>query len=225
MFSKFFIERPRFAVVIAIVMALAGIVSVMTMPIGMYPEIAPPEILVSTTYIGASAETVANNVGIPLEKAINGIENMLYMSSNSYNSGAYDLSVVFETGTDPDLDQVKVQNRIQQVVATLPKEVQDVGVTVQRRSSDILAFLQVTSPKGTYNSNEYSHQKNSSSNGNKLNSLCFTLVPFDFFTTCLTFCLAFTHCVFAHFFVSPVYFIKVLIHDSHKYNTSSTFRI
>ena len=153
MFSKFFIERPRFAVVIAIVMALAGIVSVMTMPIGMYPEIAPPEIRVSTTYIGASAETVANNVGIPLEKAINGIENMLYMSSNSYNSGAYNLSVAFETGTDPDLDQVKVQNRIQQVVATLPKEVQDVGVTVQRRSSDILAFLQVTSPKGTYNSN------------------------------------------------------------------------
>ncbi|MBO6289922.1 MAG: efflux RND transporter permease subunit, partial [Alphaproteobacteria bacterium] len=153
MFSKFFIDRPRFAVVIAIVMALAGVVSVMTMPIGMYPEIAPPEIMVSTTYPGASAETVANNVGIPLEKAINGIENMLYMSSNSYNSGAYQLSVVFETGTDPDIDQVKVQNRIQQVVATLPTEVQDIGVTVRRRSSDILAFLQVTSPNGTYDSN------------------------------------------------------------------------
>ncbi|MBQ8482045.1 MAG: efflux RND transporter permease subunit [Alphaproteobacteria bacterium] len=153
MFSKFFIERPRFAVVIAIVMALAGIVSVMTMPIGMYPEIAPPEIRVSTNYLGASAETVANNVGIPLEKAINGIEDMLYMSSNSYNSGAYDLSIAFETGTDPDLDQVKVQNRIQQVVSTLPKEVQDVGVTVRRRSSDILAFIQVTSPNGTYDSN------------------------------------------------------------------------
>jgi hydrophobe/amphiphile efflux-1 (HAE1) family protein len=153
MFSKFFIDRPRFAVVIAIVMALAGIVSVITMPIGMYPEISPPEIRVSTNYIGASAETVANNVGIPLEKAINGIENMLYMSSNSYNSGAYDLSIAFETGTDPDLDQVKVQNRIQQVLATLPAEVQNVGVTVQRRSSDILAFLQVTSPNGTYDSN------------------------------------------------------------------------
>ena len=153
MFSKFFIDRPRFAVVIAIVMALAGVVSVMTMPIGMYPEIAPPEIMVSTTYPGASAETVANNVGIPLEKAINGIENMLYMSSNSYNSGAYQLSVVFETGTDPDIDQVKVQNRIQQVVATLPAEVQSMGVTVRRRSSDILAFLQVTSPNGTYDSN------------------------------------------------------------------------
>jgi len=153
MFSKFFIDRPRFAVVIAIVMALAGIVSVISMPIGMYPEIAPPEIRVSTTYIGASAETVANNVGIPLEKAINGIENMLYMSSNSYNSGAYNLSIAFETGTDPDLDQVKVQNRIQQVLSTLPSEVQSVGVTVQRRSSDILAFLQVTSPNGTYDSN------------------------------------------------------------------------
>ena len=153
MFSKFFIERPRFAVVIAIVMALAGVVSVMTMPIGMYPEIAPPEIRVSTTYPGASAETVANNVGIPLEKAINGIENMLYMSSTSYNSGAYGLSIAFETGTDPDLDQVKVQNRIQQVVSTLPQEVQDIGVTVQRRSSDILGFLQVTSPNGTYDSN------------------------------------------------------------------------
>ena len=153
MFSKFFIDRPRFAVVIAIVMALAGVVSIMTMPIGMYPEIAPPEIRVSTNYLGASAETVANNVGIPLEKAINGIENMLYMSSNSYNSGAYNLSIAFETGTDPDLDQVKVQNRIQQVVSTLPQEVQDVGVTVQRRSSDILGFLQVTSPNGTYDSN------------------------------------------------------------------------
>lgn len=153
MFSKFFIERPRFAVVIAIVMALAGIVSVITMPIGMYPEIAPPEIRVSTNYPGASAETVANNVGIPLEKAVNGIENMLYMTSSSYNSGAYGLSIAFETGTDPDLDQVKVQNRIQQVISTLPKEVQDMGVTVQRRSSDILAFLQVTSPNGTYDSN------------------------------------------------------------------------
>ncbi|MBP5215067.1 MAG: efflux RND transporter permease subunit [Alphaproteobacteria bacterium] len=150
MFSKFFIERPRFAVVIAIVMALAGVVSVMTMPIGMYPEIAPPEIMVSTNYIGASAETVANNVGIPLEKAINGIENMLYMSSNSYNSGAYQLTIAFETDTDPDLDQVKVQNRIQQVLSSLPSEVQDIGVRVWRRSSDILAFLQISSPKGTY---------------------------------------------------------------------------
>lgn len=153
MFSKFFIERPRFAVVIAIIMALAGLVSVISMPIGMYPEITPPEIRVSTMYPGASAETVANNVGIPLEKAINGIENMLYMSSSSYNSGAYDLSIAFETGTDPDLDQVKVQNRIQQVISTLPSEVQDIGVTVRRRSSDILAFMQVTSPKGTYDSN------------------------------------------------------------------------
>ena len=152
MFSKFFIDRPRFAVVIAIVMALAGVVSVISMPIGMYPEIAPPEIVVQTQYPGASAETVANNVGIPIEKAINGIENMLYMSSSSYNSGAYQLSVVFETGTDPDIDQVKVQNRIQQVVATLPNEVQDIGVTVRRKSSDILAFMQVTSPNGTYDS-------------------------------------------------------------------------
>ena len=122
MFSKFFIERPRFAVVIAIIMALAGFVSVFSMPIGMYPEIAPPEIMVSTNYMGASAETVANNVGIPLEKAINGIEDMLYMSSNSYNSGSYQLSIAFESGTDPDLDQVKVQNRIQQVVRTEREE-------------------------------------------------------------------------------------------------------
>ncbi len=153
MFSKFFIERPRFAVVIAIIMALAGLVSVFTMPIGMYPEIAPPEIRVSTVYVGASAETVAKNVGIPLEKNINGIENMLYMSSSSYNSGAYQLSIAFETGTDPDLDQVKVQNRVRQALSSLPSEVQTYGVTVERRSSDILAFLQVTSPKGTYDSN------------------------------------------------------------------------
>ena len=153
MFSKFFIDRPRFAVVIAIVMSLAGIIALFSLPIAMYPEITPPQIHITAQYSGASAETVANTVAIPLETAVNGVDDMMYMESSSYNSGLYTLNISFEIGTDPDLAQVKVQNRIQQAVAQLPDEVQARGVNVMRRSSEILGFLQALSPNGTRDKN------------------------------------------------------------------------
>ena len=153
MFSKFFIERPRFAVVIAIVMSLAGLIAIFTLPVAMYPEITPPQVTVTADYTGASAETVASTVAIPIEKEINGVDNMMYMNSSSYNSGRYQLDISFEIGTDPDLAQVKVQNRVQRAVNSLPDEVQARGVNVMRRSSEILGFLQAVSPNGTHDRN------------------------------------------------------------------------
>lgn len=151
MFSRIFIERPRFAMVIAIVMTIAGVIAVFSLPISLYPQITPPEVNVSATYTGASAEVVANTIGIPIEQEVNGVEDMLYMDSTSSNSGSYSLSVSFEVGTDPDMAQVKVQNRVQQALSKLPTEVQQYGISVKRRSSDILGFLVVRSPKGTHN--------------------------------------------------------------------------
>lgn len=153
MFSKFFIERPRFAVVIAIIMSLAGIIAIFSLPVAMYPEITPPQVTVFADYTGASAETVANTVAVPIEKEINGVDNMMYMNSSSYNSGRYQLDISFEIGTDPDLAQVKVQNRVQKAINSLPDEVQARGVNVVRRSSEILGFLQAISPNGTHDTN------------------------------------------------------------------------
>ena len=153
MFSKFFIDRPRFAVVIAIVMSLAGLIAIFTLPVAMYPEITPPTVSVTADYTGASAETVANTVAIPIEKEVNGVDNMMYMESSSYNSGCYELTISFEIGTDPDLAQVKVQNRVEKALNSLPDEVQERGVNVARRSSEILAFLQAVSPNGTHDRN------------------------------------------------------------------------
>lgn len=149
MFSRIFIERPRFAMVISIVLTLAGIISVFSLPISLYPEITPPEVVVSASYPGASAEVVAKTIGIPLEEEINGVEDMLYMSSSSENS-SYSLTVTFKVGVDRDMAQVKVQNRIQQAQSKLPMEVTRQGLTVKSRSSNMLGFISIISPKGTY---------------------------------------------------------------------------
>ena len=153
MFSRIFIERPRFAIVISIVLSLAGLISVFSLPIALYPEITPPEIVVSAMYPGASAEVVARTVGIPIEEQINGVEDMIYMDSSSEDS-SYRLTVTFEPGVDSDMAQVKVQNRIQQAQSQLPTEVQRQGITVMRRSSNILGFVSVFSPDNSYSNQE-----------------------------------------------------------------------
>ena len=150
MFSKFFIERPRFAMVISIVMTLAGAIAVFSLPISLYPQITPPTITVQAAYPGASADVLARTVGIPIEQAVNGVEGMMYMDSTSNNNGRYTLTVTFEVGTDPDMAQVKVQNRVQQAINRLPADVQQQGVSVFRRSNDTLGFIVAHSPNGTF---------------------------------------------------------------------------
>lgn len=147
MFSKFFIKRPRFALVISLLLCLAGLIAVKSLPIALYPEITPPEIMVMAHYPGASAEVIAKTVGIPLEDKVNGVEDMLYMTSTS-SDGSYNLTVTFKTGVDPDMAQVKVQNRVSQATSQLPSDVTRQGLSIIRRSSNILGFISFTSPSG-----------------------------------------------------------------------------
>jgi hydrophobe/amphiphile efflux-1 (HAE1) family protein/NodT family efflux transporter outer membrane factor (OMF) lipoprotein len=149
-FSRVFISRPRFAAVISIVLALGGLLAIFSLPIAQYPQITPPQVTVSTTYPGANAEVLAAAVAAPIEQAVNGVDNMLYMSSSSDSSGNYSLTVTFAIGTDPDIAQVQVQNRVQRATPLLPSEVVQQGVTVQTESSDILGFVILLSPDGTY---------------------------------------------------------------------------
>lgn len=153
MFSEFFLKRPRFAIVIAIVMCLAGLVAIKMLPIALYPEITPPVVTVSATYPGASADVIAKMVAIPIEREVNGVEDMLYMSSSSEDT-TYSLTVTFKTGVDPDMAQVKVQNRVQIATASLPSEVTRQGVTVTRESTNMLAMISFVSPKNTLSSLE-----------------------------------------------------------------------
>lgn len=172
MFSRIFIERPRFAMVISIVLSIAGLISVFSLPIALYPEITPPEIVVSASYPGASAEVVARTIGIPLEEQINGVEDMIYMSSSSEDS-SYSLTVTFKAGTDSDMAQVKVQNRIQQALSQLPTEVQRQGLRVMRRSSNVLAFVSVFSPDKSMDSKELADfvQNNMKNNLTRVNGV------------------------------------------------------
>jgi hydrophobe/amphiphile efflux-1 (HAE1) family protein len=149
MFSKFFIERPRFAIVLSVTLALAGIISALSLPIKQYPDISPPQINVSATYPGADAETLTNTVAAPLEEELNGVDGMIYMSSTSANNGSYSLTVTFKTGTDTDMALVKVQNRVQQASAKLPKEVTARGLTASASFSDTLGIIVLGSPQGT----------------------------------------------------------------------------
>ena len=156
MFSKFFIERPRFAAVISIVLSLAGLISIFSLPIALYPQITPPEVVVSAMYPGASAETVAKTIGIPLEEEINGIEDMIYMESSSEDS-SYMLTITFKVGTDRDMAQVRVQNRIQQAQAKLPTDVTRQGLTVKSRSSNVLGFVSIFSPDESHDALDLSN--------------------------------------------------------------------
>jgi len=149
MFSRIFIERPRLAVVVSIFITLAGFIAMFNIPVARYPSITPPEIRVTAFYPGANAKVVADNVAAPIEKAVNGVEKMLYMSSSCSNDGRYELAVTFAVGTDPDMDQVNLQNRVQLATPKLPKDVVAQGITVRRRSTDILGAVAFFSPKGT----------------------------------------------------------------------------
>lgn len=149
MFSKFFIDRPIFATVIAVLMVLAGAMCYFTLPVSQYPDITPPTVRVSAAYPGASANTVAQTVGVPIEQQVNGVEGMLYMSSNSGSDGSYSLTITFKNGTDLDQAAVEVQNRISLINATLPSEVTQQGVSVNKESSDQIMFvaLEADDPK------------------------------------------------------------------------------
>jgi hydrophobe/amphiphile efflux-1 (HAE1) family protein len=148
--SRFFIDRPVFAAVVSIVITLAGLVALRALPISQYPQIVPPEVVVSANYPGATAETIAETVAAPLEQAINGVEGMLYMRSTSTGSGTLSLTVTFAIGTNPDQAAINVSNRVQRASATLPAEVTRQGVTVNKRSSSILQVLTMSSPGGRH---------------------------------------------------------------------------
>ncbi len=150
--SRFFIGRPIFAAVLAIVIALAGLVASQVLPVAQYPEISPPTITISTNYPGASAETLAKTVAATIEERMSGVEGMLYYQSNSSSSGAVSITATFEVGTDVSQAMFDVNNRVQLAMPRLPDEVRRNGVTVQKRSNDILMIVQLRSPDGRYDS-------------------------------------------------------------------------
>ena len=149
-FAHFFIDRPVFAAVISIVMVIVGAIAAFSLPIAQYPEIAPPTVVVSATYPGANARTVADTVATPIEQQMNGVENMLYMSSQCTNDGSMRLTVTFKLGTNLDIAQVQVQNRVAVAEPQLPEEVRRTGITVKKTSTEITLVVQLYSPDNTF---------------------------------------------------------------------------
>ena len=149
-FSRFFIDRPIFAVVLSLVILAGGLLAIRSLPISEYPEVTPPTITVRAMYPGANPTVLAQTVGTPLEDAINGVERMLYMTSSATADGSLNLTVTFEIGTDVDLAQVQVQNRVAQALARLPEEVRALGVVTEKRSPDITMVVHLFSPDGRY---------------------------------------------------------------------------
>src|SRR5512135_2799728 len=150
MFSKFFIERPIFATVISLIIVIAGLVSMKVLPSAQYPTITPVQIQVTTTYPGADSKTVGDSVAAPIEAQINGVDNMLYMTSTSSNTGQLGITVFFTLDTDPDIAQVQVQNRVNLAMPQLPEAVTQFGVSVQKKSASIMMLIAIFSADGRY---------------------------------------------------------------------------
>src|SRR6266478_794068 len=148
--SKFFINRPIVAMVISIIMVIIGIVAMVRLPIAQFPELAPPEILLQATYVGADALTLEQSVATPIEQQLQGVDNMIYMNSTNTSSGLLRLRVDFDVGTDPNTDQILTQMRYLQAEAQLPVDVRNFGVTILKSVTSPLALFSLYSPKGTY---------------------------------------------------------------------------
>ena len=148
--SKFFVDRPIFAGVLSLLIFLGGLISMRSLPISEYPDVIPPSIVVRATYPGANPQVIAETVATPIEEQINGVEGLLYMSSQATTDGVMTLTVTFKLGTDPDKAQQLVQNRVARAEARLPEEVRRLGITTVKSPADLTLVVHLLSPKGRY---------------------------------------------------------------------------
>ncbi|MDP2247978.1 MAG: efflux RND transporter permease subunit, partial [Nitrosomonadales bacterium] len=148
--TRFFITRPIFASVLSIIIVLAGLAAAMKLPIAQYPQIAPPTVMITATYPGASAETLSKTVAAPIEEQLSGVEGLLYFNSSADSSGTLTITATFEVGTDADQATFNVSNRVNIALPRLPDEVRRTGLVIQKRSNDLLLVAMLTSPDGTF---------------------------------------------------------------------------
>lgn len=147
---KIFIDRPIFAGVISALIIMVGIISLSQLPIEQFPDIAPPTVVVSATYTGANAETIQKSVIAPLEQAINGVDDMIYMTSSATNTGSASITIYFRQGTDPNMAQVNVQNRVATAQGLLPAEVTKIGVTTEKKQNGTLKIITLYTPDDSF---------------------------------------------------------------------------
>lgn len=149
-FARFFVDRPIFAAVLSIITFVIGLIAIPNLPVSEYPEVVPPSVVVRTVYPGANPKVIAETVATPLEEAINGVEDMMYLKSVAGSDGVLQMTVTFRPGTDADDAAVRVQNRVSQALARLPEDVRRQGVTTQKQSPTFLMVVHLTSPDGRY---------------------------------------------------------------------------